>query len=129
MDRPSPTGQTELPQRRIELRHASIHVDGPELRRTAQFSDGSVKSVAIKWSGITRVGAFRCENAGAGLLCMAITDPQNVVILAETMEGWDALLGALPARLAGVRPASDWRNSVVHPPAAANWTVLFAASV
>jgi len=81
----------------------------------------------MEWTGITRVGAFRCDNGAAGLLCMAVTDPANVVILDERMPGWTSLTDALSKYLPGVQPASGWQPHVIEPHTNANWTVLFKA--
>lgn len=115
------------PQRRIELRHASVHVDVTGLRRSAEFTDGTVKTVAMKWSEIRRIAAFQRDAMTAAVLCVAVTDAANVVILDEKMEGWNELIAALPARVQGVPAAAEWRSSIVEPPASANWTVLFRA--
>jgi len=114
-------------QRKIELRHAAIEVDGEALARTAQFTDGSTRAVRMEWSGITRVGAFRCDDGAAGLVCLAVTDQANVVILDERMEGWSSLADALAEYLPGVPPVSGWRERVIQPQTSANWTVLFGA--
>ncbi|MGA7256417.1 MAG: hypothetical protein WBX09_07215 [Terracidiphilus sp.] len=114
-------------QRRIELHRAAIEVDDAALRRTAQFTDGSTKSVRMEWNRISRVGAFRCDNGAAGLICMAVTDPANEVILDERMEGWASLTDALAEFLPGVQPASGWQRRVIEPQSSANWTVLFTA--
>lgn len=114
-------------QRKVELRHATIAVNGEALERTAEFTDGSTRSVKFEWRSITRVGAFRCDDGAAGLVCMAVTDPAGVVILDERMEGWKSMTEALAEYLPGVPPASSWRERVIQPQASANWTVLFGA--
>ncbi len=116
----------DVPPRRIELRHAIIHIDGSALHRTAHFTDGSVKGVALSWSGITRVGAFRCDAPSPGILCLAVTDTANVVILDERMAGWDSILQALPTYLAGTPSPSEWRKRVAASPGV-NWMVLFTS--
>ena len=114
-------------QRRIELRRATIEVDGLALHRTAQFTDGSRKAVRMEWRGISRVGAFRCDDGAAGFVCIAVTDERNVVILNELMEGWDSVTSALTEHLPGCPPAAAWKAGVAQPQASANWTVLFKA--
>jgi hypothetical protein len=119
------SAKPDASQRKIELHHAAIEVDGKALARTARFTDGSTRAVRMEWSGITRVGAFRCDDGAAGLVCLAVTDPANVVILDERMEGWSSLGEALAESLPGVPPASGWRERVIQPETGANWTVLF----
>lgn len=81
----------------------------------------------MEWTGIKRVGAFRCDDGAAGLVCIAVTDPANVVILDERMEGWNSLADALAEHLPGIPPVSGWRPRVAQTQASANWTVLFKA--
>ncbi len=73
------------------------------------------------------MGAFRCEDGAVGLVCMAVTDERNVVILNELMEGWDSMTRALTEHLPGCPPTASWKALVAQPQASANWTVLFKA--
>jgi hypothetical protein len=114
-------------QRRIELRHAAIAVNREAIERTAQFTDGSTRSVRLEWEGITRVGAFRCDDGAAAIVCMAVTDRAKVVIFDERMDGWNSMTDALAEFLPGAPPPSGWRERVIQPQASANWTVLFQA--
>lgn len=114
-------------QRRIELRSASIQVDNTGLRRVAEYSDGSVKSAGMKWGDVRRVAAFKRDVLTSGVLCLALTDAANVIILDESMEGWNGLVAALRDQIPGARDAGEWRNAIITPPDAANWSVLFQA--
>ena len=114
-------------QRRIELRCASIQVDSTGLRRIAEYSDGSVKTAGMKWDDVRRVAAFKRDVLTSGVLCLALTDSANVIILDESMEGWNGLVAALPDQVPGAPDAGEWRSAIVAPSEAANWTVLFRA--
>src|SRR5579863_1475287 len=88
-------------QRRVELRRAAIEVDASAIRRTAQFTDGSTRSVRLEWNGITRVLALKCEQPSGGLLCMIVTGAGTVVVLHEGMDGFRKMVDALPSHLIG----------------------------
>lgn len=79
----------------------------------------------MEWRGISRVGAFRCDDGAAGFVCIAVTDDLNVVILSELMEGWDSVTSSLADHLPGCPPAAAWGARVSQPQAGANWTILF----
>lgn len=123
----SPTVPDASPrQRSVELRRAAIEVDGSAILRTAQFTDGSVRSVRLEWNGITRVLALKCEQPAGGLLCMIVTGAGTVVVLHEGMDGFRKMVDALPAHLAGVLAATEWQPKVMRPTPEANVTRIFA---
>ncbi|HWE85743.1 MAG TPA: hypothetical protein VG267_12425 [Terracidiphilus sp.] len=113
-------------QRSVELRRAAIEVDSSAIQRTAQFTDGSTRSVRLEWNGITRVLALKCEQTHGELLCMIVTGGGNVVVLHEEMDGFRNMVDALPAHLAGAPAAAEWRHRVMRPAPEANVTRLFA---
>jgi hypothetical protein len=126
----SPAAQTPgATQRRVELRHAAIAVNRDAIERTAQFTDGSTRSVTLKWKGISRILALKCEQTQGELLCMIVTGDGIVVVLHEGMDGFKNMLEALPAYLAGTPAATEWRHRVMRPAAEANVTRLFARPV
>lgn len=123
----SPGAEGRRPeQRRIALRHATIEADGSALRRTAEFTDGSIKTVTLKWSDLTRVVAFQSVEPGDTLVYMIFTDPSNAVVLDGKMEGFEPMVASLHAHLSGAPPASQWRESVTNPSAEVNFTRVFA---
>jgi len=122
----SPTAPGTGPrQRRVELHRAAIEVDGSAIQRTAQFTDGSTRSVRLEWNGITRVLALKCEQPSGGLLCMIVTGAGTVVVLHEGMDGFRKMVDALPAHLAGVLAVAEWQPRVMRPAAEANVTRIF----
>jgi hypothetical protein len=112
-------------ERRIELRCAAIEVDGAALRRTAEFTDGSTRSVTLEWNKITRVVAVRCEEPHEGV-CVLVTGGGVVVVLGEGMEGFRAMVESFPAHLGGAAEAAEWRARVTEPASQANVTGVFA---
>ncbi len=123
----SPPGHGTHPEpRRIALRHAAIEADGSALTRTAEFTDGSTKTVTLKWNDITRVVAFQSVEPGTAHIYMIFTDPDNAVVLDEKMEGFEPMIASLQAHLSGVPPTAQWRASVTHTPAEVNFTRVFA---
>lgn len=119
--------EPSLPRRTVALRSAELHADSRRIERIAQFTDGSTPSVAMSWSDVRRVAAFRRDVLTRPVLCIAVTDPHNVVVLDETMEGWDTLLQQLASALASVQPFTAWRSTIDPLSHDSYWTVLFAA--
>lgn len=116
-----------LRQRKIELVRGAIEMDEQGLTRITQFSDGSTKSAAMKWSEISRVAAFKQDLQAYDVLCVALTGSEGTMIVDEEMDGFDAMIDALPARVPGAPSVESWWEKVVKPPFATNWTVLYAA--
>jgi hypothetical protein len=112
-------------QRRIELRRAAIAVSGEAIERTAQFTDGSTRSVRLEWRGITRVLALKCEHSSGAMLCMIVTGAGSVVVLHEGMNGFGQMIDVMPAYLAGASAAVEWRQKVMRPAPQANVTAIF----
>jgi hypothetical protein len=114
-------------QRKVALRRAVIRTDSALLQRTAQFTDGSTGAVEMKWSEIKRVAAFRRDVLTRPVFCVAITDPANVVVLDESMQGWKPLIKALSKRLSQSPSFSEWREKIGRGSADSHWTILFSA--
>jgi len=121
-----PASQPEA-QRKVALRHASIRTDESRLQRTAAFTDGSTRAVEMKWDDVRRVAAFRRDVMTEPVLCVAISDPANIVVLDESMEGWQSLLNAMPRLLPESPSFTEWRTQIPAGSAASHWTVLFRA--
>jgi hypothetical protein len=118
-------GQPGAGQRSVRLGHARISTDGARLHRTAEFTDGSTRAVEMKWSDVRRVAAFRRDVMTSPVNCVAITDPSNVVVLDESMEGWKALIDALAKYLADSPSFAEWRERIGGDSDQSHWTVLF----
>jgi hypothetical protein len=113
------------PQREIRLEHAAIEAGGAELRRTARFTDGSTGAVQMQWSDVRRVAAFRRDVMTQAVLCVAVTDSSQVVVLDEGMEGWDGLLKELSKHLSESASFTQWRESIQTESQDSYWTALF----
>jgi hypothetical protein len=125
---PSPSDATPA-QRHVRLRRAVIRTDGARLYRTAEFTDGSMRSVEMDWPEVRRVAALRRDVLTDPVLCVAISDPSNVVVLDESMEGWQGLIEALPQRLAAELSFTDWRSRIARDDGDSHWTALFEKDI
>jgi hypothetical protein len=121
------TGQPQRAQRLVALRRAEIQTDATCLRRTAHFTDGSTRTVAISWAEVSRVAAFHREVMAQPIACVAISDPARIVVLDEQMEGWNQLINQLPARLALAPSFAEWRGNTATEPPSSHWSILFRA--
>ena len=117
-------------QLRIVLHRAQIETDASRLRRTAHFTDGSIRTLTINWADVTRVVAFRRDVVTTPVTAIAVSDANNIVVLDEPMQGWAALLEAVSARIALAPTFSDWLTQAgggSHDPQSSHWTILFKA--
>jgi len=114
-------------QRRVALERAVIETDAANLRRTARFTDGSVRELAMHWRDVKRVVAFRRDVLTAAVLSVAITDKANVVVLDERMEGWATLIEGLPRQFALTPSFTEWLDRSAREPLSSGWTILFRA--
>jgi hypothetical protein len=121
----TPAAQSETAQRRIALQHAEIQTDATSVRRTAQFTDGSRGAVTMHWTDVTRVAAFQRDVVTHPVACVAVSVPGNVVVLDESMHGWQSLLEGLSAHIIGSARFAAWSASVARQESDAHWTVLF----
>ena len=121
-----PTGAPHPVQLRIALDRAEIQADASAVRRTAHFTDGSICTLTIDWANVNRVVAFRRDVLTAPVASVAISDPNNIVVLDEQMHGWPALVEALPARIALAPTYPEWLTQATsHDPQSSHWTILF----
>jgi hypothetical protein len=114
-------------QRRIALHRAAIRTDESRLERTAAFTDGSTGAVEMKWNEVRRVAAFRRDVMTEPVLCVAISDPANIVVLDESMDGWQSSLNAMSQHLAESPSFTDWQAQIPANSGESHWTVLFRA--
>ena len=125
---PAPaSGTPSTPQRKVELQHATISADESRVQRSAAFTDGSTRAVEMQWDQVRRVAAFRRDVMTQPVLCVAITDPGNIVVLDESMDGWDGLLKELARRLSESASFAQWRESIQPESPDSYWTALFKA--
>jgi len=124
-----PLQQPGSPQRHVRLRRAIIRTDGARLHRIAEFTDGATRDVEMNWSDVRRVAAFRRDVLTQPVVCVAITDPSNVVVLDESMEGWKPLIESLAKHLAESPSFTEWRERIGRESSDSYWTVLFDAQI
>jgi hypothetical protein len=121
------TGNPEPGQRRIALQCAAIQIDGAQLRRTAQFTDGTVRAVAMNWADVKRIAAFRRDVLTSAVVSVAVTDTANVVVLDEHMDGWAPLIEHLPVHVTLATSFAEWLNQAIAEPHSSHWAILFKA--
>ena len=121
-----PAGAPQPVQLRIALDRAEIQTDATQLRRTAHFTDGSIRTLAINWTTVNRIVAFRRDVLTAPVASVAISDPGNIVVLDEQMQGWPALLESLPSHLTLTPTYPTWLTQATSDdPHSSHWTILF----
>lgn len=127
-ENPEAVKQPDARTRNVRLRRAFIRTDGTHLHRTAEFTDGSTKVVEMKWGEVRRVAAFRRDVLTQPVLCFAVTDTSNVVVLDESMDGWKSLVESASKYLKQSPTFSQWRETIACDSPDSYWTILFRAA-
>ena len=71
---------------------------------------------SIPWNSIRRIVVFKRDVFANDLLCLAIElEPQAVLELDESMNGWRELIEQLPRHLPGALPAEEWLQRAAFP--------------
>jgi hypothetical protein len=81
----------------------------------------------MRWPEVRRIAAYRSDVLTSPVLCVAITDPDQIVVLDESMEGWQLLLECISRYIVGERSFSEWRGRISDNSAESHWTILFRA--
>ena len=99
----------------------ALSLEGIELR------SGSIqRTVAISWDSVVRIVAFKRDLYSRDLLCAAIEmQPQAVVELDESMDGWNNFIQELPAHLPGALAAERWFSGAAFPAFEVSPTEIF----
>lgn len=124
MVNPEGTLERAAARREVRLERAAVEADDAGLRRVARFTDGTVRTVEMRWSEVKRAAAFRRDVLAEPVACLAVTDASQVVVLDEAMEGWGTLVKAF-GRLAGATAFSEWLGEIRAGSDASGWAVLF----
>ena len=90
------------------------------------FSDGTVERFRLHWKDVNGVVAYKRDLFAYDEICLGFSSPNGGVEVNEQMQGWDALINALPAYLAGVPCPDQWWEKVAQPPFATNATTLLS---
>lgn len=103
----------------------TIRYDLCGLRSTLHFREGTESTLAIEWSEVVEVVVFKRDVFAYDLICMSIRTPALACVLDEQMDGWEALIDALPDILPGAVEKGVWWERVAFPPFAVSPTILF----
>lgn len=107
-------------------RRGTIQVSTDGDTATVFQHDGSARKTSLDWTEVNGVVAYKRDLIIVDLICIGFTTASGTLEVDEEMEGWNALVDALPACLPGTRNRADWWDEVVNPAFAANPTVLFS---
>jgi hypothetical protein len=111
--------------------HAIILSDQMGVTITRSYEDGSVDKEEMKWRDVNWAVAHKkdCYTVDQIRIEFLIDeDGKSGVLVTESMEGWEALIDALPTYLPGTLSKADWWDAVVKPAFATNWTILYTRS-
>jgi hypothetical protein len=103
-----------------------IQFDETGMIVTAWHANGSESKTELKWNEVNGVVAYKRDYLTVDLICMGFTTPDGAFEVNEEMDGWKALIDAVPRLLAGTTSKEEWWDKVVQPPFAANPTTLFS---
>ncbi|HZZ78151.1 MAG TPA: hypothetical protein VFE62_06515 [Gemmataceae bacterium] len=80
----------------------------------------------IAWTDVVRIVAFKQDWWTVDCICLAIATADGTTTeVNEEMDGWEALVEALPKNLPGSKPWSEWFLQVAFPAFATNETLIF----
>jgi hypothetical protein len=106
--------------------HGAILCDLSGMTRTITYEDdGSSIKVSVPWSDVVSVSAFKRDIYTYDLICIALETAEGCLEVNEDMEGWGAMVDALPEHLPGTPDNTEWWEKVALPPFVTNWTTLF----
>ena len=111
--------------RRRGMRSGAILSDDTGMTVTVNFSDGSVEQLRLQWTDVNGVVAYKRDLFAYDEICLGFSSPDGGVEVNEQMQGWNTLIEALPAYLAGVPSPDQWWEKVAQPTFATNFTTLF----
>jgi hypothetical protein len=103
-----------------------IQFDENGLTLTGWHADGFETKTDLRWNEVNGVVAYKRDCFTVDLICMGFTTLDGAVELNEEMDGWKALIDAVPSLLPGSTSKEEWWNAVAQPAFAANPTILFS---
>lgn len=110
---------------RIKKQRCSIRFDADAIT-VVDLRDPNCNPLNIGWKAIDRLTMFKRDIFSVDLLCLFIEFSGDCAIeFDEDMEGWKALIDALPHRLPGCKALEEWFSDVVFPAFAANPTEIY----
>ena len=88
--------------------------------------DGGRHRASARWSDVSRVRAFKQDEAKSDLVCVAVgLRDGSEILVHEEVPGFEPFLAAAESRLPGMQRRSAWLPAVVQPGFAPNETLLF----
>ena len=91
---------------------------------TVSSSDG--KRLSARWHEVRRIVVFKQDLWIGDRICLVLSfEDQAPMVVHEEMDGWSALVDALPAHLAGCIPFVDWFDRVAFPAFKTNPTEIY----
>jgi hypothetical protein len=79
----------------------------------------------LSWAEIDRLTLFKADLFVVDLICLHIESSAGTIELDEEMEGWNALMDALPHFLSGCKNVEQWFLDVAVPAFAPNLTEIY----
>ncbi|MGD0547185.1 MAG: hypothetical protein ABR991_05085 [Terracidiphilus sp.] len=124
-----PNWLTRLTEYFREIRRGSyravIVCDQTGATVTYSYEDGSVDKDEVKWRDVNWAAAYKKDCWSVDQIRIEVFADKGGIIVTENMEGWEAMIDALPSHLPGSMKRTDWWEKVVQPPFATNWTTLY----
>lgn len=109
------------------VRRSLIQFDETGMMVTAWHADGSESKTELKWNEVQGVVVYKRDCYTVDLICMVFETPDGAVELSEEMDGWSALIDAVPRLLPGTTSKAEWWDKVAQLPLAVNPTTLFSS--
>jgi hypothetical protein len=86
--------------------------------------EGDRQCARVVWNDVREVVTFKRDLLTYDDICLAFRVDDGWVVISEDAEGWSALTSALVHRFPTIAP--DWYQTVMLPPFATCYRVLFA---
>jgi hypothetical protein len=107
--------------------HGSISFNSAGIEARWCTAEGASGSFQLPWAGIQSIVVFKRDLYVVDLICLAFhAGDSGPFEVHEEMEGWQALVDALPEHLPSCQSFPDWWAAVTFPAFARNETVIFS---
>lgn len=103
-----------------------IRFDDAGMTLIVWHGDNLETKTELIWNEVNGVVAYKRDCFATDLICMGFTTADGAVELNEGMDGWEALVDAVPSLLPGATSREEWWGKVAQPPFATNPTKLFS---
>jgi hypothetical protein len=110
---------------RTAWQRCSIHFDADSVVIT-DLRDPEREPVHWQWVEVERLILFKCDLLTTDSICLRVDLADDCwIALDEEMEGWNALVEALPRHLRGCQRLDQWFSQVAFPAFATNETEIY----